>query len=239
MGEGAGHITLDAAHEAFTAKQADTRSGVAAGFGYTAAAADVHLEDGKTLELARVGSATFLAEAGTVSAEFGGAGDRSWRRLRRGSQQVPSFEILRIFLTLPGGIKKDHMGMARQDRRGDDVPGIFEDEVDGEEIDFAADIGLSGLAENAYVAPAMPAISRGFDLYPHETPVAFEGEVVAGGVTPRMADAKSEFGGDGHESQLCPLATQVTLFNENRFSFPFHKNDSPNKNAALAGRVVF
>jgi hypothetical protein len=47
-----------------------------------------------------------------------------------------------------------------------------------------------------------------FDLDAEEAAVVFDGEVVAGHVSPGLGDAESVLGGAGHETQFGPLAPE-------------------------------
>ena len=78
----------------------------------------------------------------------------------------------------------------------------------GEEVDLVGAVGDVRWREVADVG--VVAVENGaFDLDAGEVAVVFEGEIEGGIVSPGLGDDEAEFGGAGHETELCPLAARL------------------------------
>lgn len=106
--------------------------------------------------------------------------------------------------------------MAGDGLDGEDVPGVGGDYVGGDEIDLVGAVGDSVGGDAAAVG--VPAFLLGtFHLDAAEAAAVVGGEVVGGGVSPRLGDAEAEFGGAGHETKFGPLAAGFGVGNVHPF----------------------
>ena len=90
---------------------------------------------------------------------------------------------------------------------GDYVPGVGFDYVGGYEVYLGRGVGEFVVGYVALVG-ASAFVFCAFDLDAEEAAVVFDGEVVAGHVSPGLGDAESVLGGAGHETQFGPLAAE-------------------------------
>jgi len=120
-----------------------------------------------------------------------------------------------------GGVEQDCGLFGDEDAfGGDDVPEVFGDYVDCDEIEVSALIAAAGGADVALVASFGAARGGGFDLHAHEVAVGFNDRIVAGGVSPGIENLEAVFGGGGDELQLGPLATAFAILDVD-FDFGF------------------
>jgi hypothetical protein len=92
--------------------------------------------------------------------------------------------------------------------RGDYVPGVGFDYVGGDEVYLRRGVGEFVVGYVALVG-ASAFVFGAFDLDAEEAAVVFDGEVVAGHVSPGLGDAESVLGGAGHETQFGPFAPEL------------------------------
>ena len=100
------------------------------------------------------------------------------------------------------------MDLVVQGCRWDYVPGVGFDYVGGYEVDLAGGVGEFVVGDVALVG-ASAFVFGALDLDAEEAAVVFDGEVVAGHVSPGLGDAESVLGGAGHEAQFGPLAPEL------------------------------
>ena len=159
---------------------------------------------------------------GGVRAGFEGEGAGAGAGL---VEEVPGFVVLGVEAAVAagGGIEGD--GEASADfGNGDDVPGVFADDVEGEEVDFESGIGFAagqGAAGVDLVEAVASLFAAGFNLNaPEGVAVVDDGIVGAGAaegvgaeqavgggaeVEDHFGDISDGFGrqGSGHRSSCC------------------------------------
>jgi hypothetical protein len=116
------------------------------------------------------------------------------------AEKIPGFEVTLVFLALAAGGEHEVAFEGDDYGGGHDVPGVFENDVDGEEIDLAASVVLAAAGADAANVSVAEAGYGGFDLDAEEASVVFNGDIVTLGVSPGLGDAESVFGGAGHEA---------------------------------------
>lgn len=117
------------------------------------------------------------------------------------------------------GVEVDGKAGAAHVGDRDDVPDIFRDDVEGEEVDLGGEVGASRRLAGGSAGDGVAEVGAGsaawfhgrehdggLDLHPLEASAVLDDEVVAGGVAPGLGDGESVMGGAGHELQLDPLA---------------------------------
>jgi hypothetical protein len=98
-----------------------------------------------------------------------------------------------------GGIEADAFALS-DGLDGDDVPEVFGDDVDDQEIDFFAGIDTA-VGTGGFDAIAIFGITGGgFDLDADESAVEFDDGIVAVAVSPGEEDGEEEGGSTGEES---------------------------------------
>jgi hypothetical protein len=97
---------------------------------------------------------------------------------------------------------------------GEDVPDVFGDDVDGEEVDLMAGVVLAAAGFDGADVSAVLAGDGGFDLDAEEVSVALDGDVVTGGVSPGLGDVEAALGDAGHEIQFGPFAAMFGVFDD-------------------------
>jgi hypothetical protein len=90
----------------------------------------------------------------------------------------------------------------------DYVPGVGFDYVGSYEVYLGGGVGEFVVGYVALVG-ASAFVFGALDLDAEEAAVVFDGEVVAGHVSPGLGDAESVLGGAGHETQFGPLAPEL------------------------------
>lgn len=96
---------------------------------------------------------------------------------------------------------------------GEDIPDVFGDDVDGEEVDLVAGVTLAAGLDSDDVS-AVLAGDGGFDLDAEKMSAALDSDVVAGGVSPGLGDVESALGDAGHEIEFGPLAAMFGVFDD-------------------------
>jgi len=117
---------------------------------------------------------------------------------------VPSFFVSGVFGFGAGGGQED-FGLSMGGGQGDDVPDGDGDQVGGDEVELGEAVGDSVGVDVALEGGGALA-AGGFDLDAKESSVAFDGNIVGGGVSPGTGDGEALFGGAGHEEKLGPFA---------------------------------
>jgi hypothetical protein len=125
---------------------------------------------------------------------------------------VPGFFVGGPAAGWVGGVEQD-CGLFGDDDAfgGDDVPEVFGDDVDCDEIEGSSLIAAAGGADVAFVAAFGPDGGGGFYLHSDEVAVGFYDRVVAGGVSPGIENLEAVFGGGGDELQLGPFAAAFAV----------------------------
>ena len=131
----------------------------------------------------------------------------------------------------------------------DYVPGVGFDYVGGDEVYLRRGVGEFVVGDVALVG-ASAFVFGAFDLDAEEAAVVFDGEVVAGHVSPGLGDAESLLGGAGHEAEFGPFAPELGVLDIDtlvcHFCLDFGKINGGGrvhsglvqmKNAAFWGRV--
>jgi hypothetical protein len=127
---------------------------------------------------------------------------------------VPGFFVGGVFLALAAGGEEEVAAEGDYYFGGEDVPDVFGDDVDGEEVDLAAGVGALAAGLDSDDVSAALASCGGLDLDAEEMAVAFDGDVVAGGVSPRLGDVEAALGDAGHEDEFGPLAAMFWVFDD-------------------------
>jgi hypothetical protein len=109
-----------------------------------------------------------------------------------------------------------YVDSAFQGGGGNDVPDVGFDYVGGDEVDLVLGVGDAVVGDVAFVG-ASAFVFGAFDLDAEEVAVVFDGEVVAGHVSPGLGDAESVLGGAGHEAQFGPLAPEFGVLDVDSF----------------------
>jgi len=89
-----------------------------------------------------------------------------------------------------------------------DVPDVGFDYVGGYEVYLVVGVRDAVVGDVAFVG-ASAFVFGAFDLDAEEVAVVFDGEVVAGHVSPGLGDAESVLGGAGHEAEFGPFAPEL------------------------------
>jgi hypothetical protein len=112
-----------------------------------------------------------------------------------------------------GGVKHDCLPFAEYELRRDDVPEVFGNYVNGDEIKISALVRRAG-AGTADAAPVATFRAEGggrFDLDADELTPGFDYHVIAGGVSPGLDKLEAMSGGAGHELQFSPFSTTFAI----------------------------
>ena len=129
-------------------------------------------------------------------------------------EEVPGFFVGFVFLGVAAGVEHEVAATYGDQGGGEDVPDIFGDDVDGEEIDLVSGVELAAAGFEAADVSAVEAGDGGFDLDAEEVAVAFDGAVVAGGVSPGFGDVEAALGDAGHEDEFGPFAAMFGVFDD-------------------------
>ena len=160
------------------------------------------------------------------------------------AELVPGFSVFGVFGFFQVG-GEGYVDLVVEGGGWDYVPGVGFDYVGGYEVDLAWGVGKFVVGYVALVG-ASAFVFGALDLDAEEAAVVFDGEVVAGHVSPGLGDAESVLGGTGHEAQFGPLAPQLGVLDIDsliaHFCLNFEKVNgggqecpSYTKNAALIG----
>jgi hypothetical protein len=122
------------------------------------------------------------------------------------AELVPGFFVLGEFGVLAVG-REHYVDSAFQGCCGNDVPDVGFDYVGGYEVYLVLGVGDAVVAYVAFVG-ASAFVFGALDLDAEEAAVVFDGEVVAGHVSPGLGDAESVLGGAGHEAEFGPFAPE-------------------------------
>ena len=128
-------------------------------------------------------------------------------------KQVPGFAEFAVEALLGAvfGIEQE-ADAAFQSGNGDDVPGLFGDYVDDQEIDLRLLIGDGALVEAAAavdVVGVVVEIAGGFDLDAPEAGVGVENEVVTVAVAVRLGDFEAALDGGELEDEFGELSATL------------------------------
>src|SRR5580704_15411870 len=123
------------------------------------------------------------------------------------AELVPGFFVLSEFGILAVG-GEHYVDSAFEGGGGNDVPDVGFDYVGGYEVYLVVGVGDAIVGDVAFVG-ASAFVFGAFDLDAEEAAVVFDGEVVAGHVSPGLGDAESVLGGSGHETEFGPLAPEL------------------------------
>jgi hypothetical protein len=151
-----------------------------------------------------------------------GAAAPAWLGLRASrvaADEIPGFEVNFEAVAVgpsfwAAGTEHEFMAFGLEDDAGrDNVPGVFGDDVGGEEIDVAGGVTRASLvgAEVALIAVAQ-AVAGGFDLDAEIAASVLDADVVGGGVPPRFGDLEAVTDGLRHELEFDPLAAHFEIF---------------------------
>jgi len=154
------------------------------------------------------------------------------------AELVPGFFVGGPAAGGAGGVEQDGGLFGDEDAFGrDDVPEVFGDDVNCDEIEVSALVAAAGGADVAFVVSFGAAGSGGFNLHADEASVDFDDRVVAGGVSPGMENLEAVFGGGGDELQFGPLAAAFAILDSDLDSgFGLHRG---NKKRGLEGPRAF
>lgn len=130
-----------------------------------------------------------------------------------GFEEVPGFFVGYVFLAWVTGGEEEVAAKGDNDFGGEDVPDVFEDDVDGEEVDLVAGVVVAAGLEGDEISVGR-AGDGGFDLDAEEVAAALDGAVVAGGVSPGLGDVEAALGDAGHEDEFGPLAAVFSVFDD-------------------------
>jgi hypothetical protein len=130
-----------------------------------------------------------------------------------GFEEVPGFFVGFVFLGVAAGGEQEIAAEDGDDFGGKDIPDIFWDYVDGEEIDLVAGVVVVAGLDGDDISVEL-AGDGGFNLDTEEVAVAFDGAVVAGGVSPGLGDAEAALGNAGHENEFGPFAAMFRVFDD-------------------------
>ena len=131
---------------------------------------------------------------------------------------MPGFFVGGVFLARAAGVEEEVAAEGDDDFGGEDVPDVFGDNVDGEEVDLVAGVVLAAAGFDGADVSAVLAGDGGFDLDAEEVSVALDGDVVTGGVSPGLGDVEAAFGDAGHEIQFGPFAAMFGVFDDDATS---------------------
>jgi len=135
-------------------------------------------------------------------------------RVACGFEEVPGFFVGFVFLGVAAGGEEEVAAEADDDYGGEDVPDVFEDDVDGEEVDLVAGVILAAAGFDGDDVSAVGAGDGGLDLDAEEVAVAFDGAVVAGGVSPGFGDVEAALGDASHEDEFGPFAAMFGVLDD-------------------------
>lgn len=133
--------------------------------------------------------------------------------LASGFEQVPGFFVGGVFLVGAAGREKEVAAEDGDDFGGEDIPDVFEDDIDGEEVHLMAPVVMTARLDSDDISVEL-AGDGGFDLDAEEMAAAFDGAVVAGGVSPGLGDVEAALGDAGHENEFGPLAAMFGVFDD-------------------------
>ncbi len=125
----------------------------------------------------------------------------------RCTQQVPGFQVGEVLVARTAGIELNAVIRATLGKRHD-VPDVLRDDEECHEVDLVRLIHLVTSAAVTLIM-ATKVIHGGLHLDTKESSAVLDGEVVAGGVSPGLADGEAVVGGAGHELQLDPFAAAL------------------------------
>ena len=131
-----------------------------------------------------------------------------------GFEEVPGFFVGFVFLGVAAGVEHEVAATDSDQGGGEDVPDVFRDDVDGEEVHLVASVELAAAGLEADDVSAVEAGDGGFDLDAEEVAAAFDGAVVAGGVSPGLGDVEAALGDAGHEDEFGPFAAMFGVFDD-------------------------
>ena len=126
---------------------------------------------------------------------------------------MPGFFVGGVFLAWVAGGEQEVAAEDGDDFGGEDIPDVFGDDVDGEEVHLVVGVVLAAGLDGDDVSVEL-AGDGGFDLDAEESSAALDGAVVAGGVAPGLGDVKAPFGRAGHEDQFGPFAAMFGVFDD-------------------------
>ena len=140
------------------------------------------------------------------------------RSSRVAADEIPGFEVnFEAVAVGPSfwlaGTEHELLAFGLEDDAGrNDVPGVFGDDVGGEEIDVAGGVARAILvgAEGALIAVAQ-AVAGGFDLDAEIAASVLDADIVGGGVSPRFGDLETVTDGLRHELEFDPLAAHFEI----------------------------
>jgi hypothetical protein len=156
-------------------------------------------------------------------------------------QKIPGFFVTGVLVPVTMG-SEDNGGLSDEFFGGEYVPDVFWNKVDGEVVDLLGGVRvLMGGDETARIGGAGPAVGT-LDLHALEAAILFDGDVVAGGISPRFGDAESAFRGASHEEQFNPFAAlligfEVLRASAGRFIQPFSQGSTSQGTAEFACRA--
>jgi len=142
-----------------------------------------------------------------------------------GIEEVPGFFVGRVFLARAAGVEVEVSAERNDDLGGEDVPDVFGDDVDGEEIHLLAGVVLAAAGSDGADVSAVLAGDGGFDLDAEEISAALDGDVVAGRVSPGLGDVEAALGDAGHEVEFGPLAAMFGIFDDDAAAVVRWKSD--------------
>jgi len=131
------------------------------------------------------------------------------------AKKMPGFAVLAVFRLGTVG-REDEAGASASGGERNDVPDVGLDDVDGEEVEAVGGVGDVAGGYVAFVGAAAPVVGA-FDLDAEEVSVVLDGEVVGGGLSPGLSDAKAVLGGTGHEAQFGPFTPHLGVVNVDSF----------------------
>jgi hypothetical protein len=131
------------------------------------------------------------------------------------AELVPGFSVGAVFGFFQVG-GEGYVDLVLEGGGWDYVPGVGFDYVGGYEVYLAGGVGEFVVGYVALVG-ASAFVFGALDLDAEEAAVMFDGEVVAGHVSPGLGDAESVLGGAGHEAQFGPLAPELGVLDVDTF----------------------
>jgi len=140
------------------------------------------------------------------------AGGRFW--VASGFEEVPGFFVGGVFLVGAAGGEEEVAAERDDNFGGEDVPDVFEDQVDGEEVDLAPGVELAAAGFDGDDVSAVGAGNGGFDLDTEKMSAALDGDVIAGGISLGLGSVKPALGDAGHEIEFGPLAAMLGVFDD-------------------------
>jgi len=128
-------------------------------------------------------------------------------------EEVPGFFVGGILLVRATGREQEVAAEDGDDFGGEDVPDVFWDHVDSEEVHLMAGVVVVSGLDGDDVSVEL-AGDGGFDLDAEEVAAALDGAVVAGGISPRFGDVEAALGDPGHEDEFGPFAAVFGVFDD-------------------------